>query len=59
MDGPPTKLSPSVDRLSYIDEGAADHQLATHFGTKAGIDALAEFVGTSKAFQKQKAQGIL
>ena len=27
-----------------IDEGAPDHQLATLFGTKTGIDALAEFV---------------
>ena len=33
-----------------IDEGAPDHQLATLFG----IDALAEFVRKSKAFQKTR-----
>ena len=30
-----------------IDEGAPDHQLASLFGTKTGIDALAEFVKKS------------
>ena len=35
-----------------IDEGAPDHQLATLFGTKKGIDALAEFIRKTKAFQK-------
>ena len=29
---------------NIIDEGAPDHQLATLFGTKTGIDTLAEFV---------------
>ena len=38
-----------------IDEGAPDHQLATLFGTKTCIDALAEFVKKSKAFQKTRA----
>ena len=37
-----------------IDEGAPDRQLATLFGTKKGIEALAEFIRKSKAFQKQK-----
>ena len=41
-----------------IDEGAPDHQLATLFGTKTGIDALAEFVKKSKAFQKTRAAEI-
>ena len=42
-----------------IDEGAPDHQLATLFGTKTGIDALAaEFVRKSKAFQKTRPTGI-
>ena len=36
------------------DEGAPDYQLATLFGTKAGIDALAEFVKMSKAFQNKR-----
>ena len=38
-----------------IDEGEPDHQLATLVGTKTGIDALAEFVRKSKAFQKTQA----
>jgi len=42
------------EHWSIIHKGAPDHQLATLFGTKAGIDALAEFVKKSKAFQKQK-----
>jgi len=42
------------EHQSIIHEGAPDHQLATLFGIKAGIDALAEFVKKSKAFQKQK-----
>jgi hypothetical protein len=37
-----------------IDEGAPDHQLASLFGTKTGIDALAEFVRKSKALQKTR-----
>ena len=37
-----------------IDKGAPDHQLATLFGTKTGIGALAEFVKKSKAFQKHE-----
>ena len=41
-----------------IDEGAPDHQLATLFGTKKGIDALAEFVRKTKAFQKTRAVEI-
>ena len=41
-----------------IDEGAPDHQFATLFGTKTGIDALAEFVRKSKAFQKTRATEI-
>ena len=41
-----------------IDGGAPDHQLATLFGTKTGIDALAEFVKKSKAFQKTRATEI-
>ena len=41
-----------------IDEGAPDHQLATLFGTKTGIDALAEFVRKTKAFQKTRAMEI-
>jgi ribonuclease HI len=39
---------------NIINEGAPDHQLATLFGTKRGIDALAEFVKKSKAFQKTR-----
>jgi ribonuclease HI len=39
---------------NIINEGAPDHQLATLFGTKRGIDALAEFVKRSKAFQKTR-----
>ena len=38
-----------------IDEGAPDYQLATLLGTKTDIDALAEFVRKSKAFQKTRA----
>ena len=38
-----------------IDEGVPDHQIATLFGTKTGIDALAEFVRKSKTFQKTRA----
>ena len=41
-----------------VDEGTPDHQLATLFGTKTGIDALAEFVRKSKAFQKTRATEI-
>ena len=41
-----------------IDEGVPDHQLATLFGTKTGIDALAEFVKKSMAFQKTRATEI-
>ena len=41
-----------------IDEGATDHQRATLFGTKTGIDALAEFVRKSMAFQKARATEI-
>ena len=41
-----------------IDEGAPDHQLATLFGTKTGINALAEFVRKTKAFQKTQATEI-
>ena len=41
-----------------IDEGAPDHQLATLFGAKTGIDALAEFVRKTKAFQKTRAVEI-
>ena len=41
-----------------IDEGAPDHQLATLFGTKTGIDASAEFVRKSKAFQKTQTTEI-
>ena len=37
---------------NIIDEGAPDYQLATLFGTKTGIDTLAEFIRKSKAFQK-------
>jgi hypothetical protein len=37
-----------------IDEGAPDNQLTTLFGTKAGIDALAEFVRKSGTFQKTR-----
>jgi len=44
------------EHRAIITKGAPDHQLATLFGTKAGIDALAEFVKNSKAFQKQKTQ---
>src|SRR5258706_5558154 len=43
---------------NIIDERASDYQLATLFGTKAGIDALAEFVKMRKAFQKQKARAM-
>ena len=35
-----------------------DHKLTTILGTKKGIDALAEFVRESKAFQKRKAEAI-
>ena len=38
-----------------INEGAPDYQLTTLFGTKTGIDALAEFIRKSKAFQKTRA----
>ena len=38
-----------------VDKGAPDHQLAMLFGTKKGIDALAEFVRKTKAFQKTQA----
>ena len=41
-----------------IDKGAPDHQLTTLFGTKTGIDALAEFVRKTKAFQKTQAMEI-
>ena len=41
-----------------IDEGAPDHQLTTLFGTKKGINALAEFIRKSKAFQKTQAMEI-
>ena len=41
-----------------IDKGAPDHQLATLFGTKKGINALAEFVRKSKAFQKTRVTEI-
>jgi len=44
------------DHRYIITKGAPDHQLATLFGTKAGVEALAEFVKKSKAFQKQKTQ---
>ena len=37
-----------------INEGAPDQQLATLFGTKKGIEALAKFIRKSKEFQKQK-----
>ena len=37
-----------------IDEGAPDHQLSTLFGTKTGIDALAEFVKKSKRSKKHE-----
>ena len=43
---------------NIIDKGAPDHQLATLFGTKTGIDALAEFVKKSKVFQKTRAAEI-
>ena len=46
------------DYGGIIDEGAPDHQLATLFGTKTGIDALAEFVRKTKAFQKPRAMEI-
>jgi hypothetical protein len=39
---------------NIINEGAPDHQLATLFGTKRGIDTLAKFVKKSKAFQKTR-----
>ena len=38
-----------------IDKGAPDHQLAMHFGTKKGINTLAEFIRKTKAFQKTQA----
>ena len=40
-----------------IDEGAPDHRIATLFGTKTGIDALAEFVKKSKAFPENTSRG--
>ena len=39
-----------------INRGAPDHRLAMILSTKKGIDALANFVRESKAFQKQKTQ---
>ena len=40
------------EHWAIITRGVPDHQLAILLGTKAGIDALAEFVKKSKAFQK-------
>jgi ribonuclease HI len=37
-----------------IYKGAPDHQLTTLFGTKTGINALANFIRRSKAFQKTR-----
>ena len=37
-----------------IDEGAPEHQLATLFGTKTGIDALAEFVRKARRSRKHE-----
>ena len=42
----------------FIEEGTPGHKLATILSAKKGIDTLAKFVRGSKAFQKQKAQGI-
>ena len=41
-----------------INEGAPDHQLTMLFGTKKGIDALAEFIRKSKVFQKVQATEV-
>ena len=41
-----------------IDKGAPDHQLATPFGTKTGIEALPNSSDKSKAFQKTRAKEI-
>lgn len=41
------------EHRNIIDERAPDHRLATLFGTKAGIEALTEFVKRSKAFQSK------
>ena len=40
-----------------IDEGAPDHQLATLFGTKTGIDALAEFVKKKQGLPENTSRG--
>ena len=42
------------EHWEVVDRGAPDHQLATLLGTKAGIEALAEFVRKSGAFQKHR-----
>ena len=42
-----------------INKVTPDHKLTTILGTKKGIDALAEFVRESRAFQKRKAEAIL
>ena len=41
---------------NIIDEGAPDHQLPTLLGATEEVEALAEFVKKSKAFQNQKTQ---
>jgi len=41
---------------NIINEGAPDHQLATRFGTKAGIEALAKFVKRNKAFLNKRSK---
>ena len=52
------KCRPHEEYGNIIDEGAPDHQLATLFSTKTGVNALAEFVKKSKAFQKTRAAEI-
>jgi hypothetical protein len=42
------------ERSYIIYKGAPDHQLTTLFGTKTGIDALANFVRKSKYQKTQK-----
>ena len=47
----------SVQMLDIINKGAPDHQLATLFGTKTGINALAKFVKKKQGLPENMSHG--